>query len=35
MDAGWDTADERDTNCIEAAMSDAGVSKIDYFIASH
>ncbi len=35
MDAGWDTADERDTSRIEAAMNDAGINKIDYFIASH
>ena len=35
MDAGWDRADERDANRIEAAMKDAGITEIDYFITSH
>jgi len=35
MDAGWDRADERDADRIEAAMNDAGITEIDYFIASH
>jgi len=35
MDAGWDREDERDAQRIEAAMIDAGITEIDYFIASH
>jgi len=35
MDAGWDRDDERDAKRIEAAMTDAGITEIDYFIASH
>jgi len=35
MDAGWNREDERDAGRIEAAMADAGVAEIDYFIASH
>ncbi len=35
MDAGWARADERDARRIEDAMQDAGVDRIDYFIASH
>ena len=35
MDAGWDRDDERDAKRIEAAMVDAGITEIDYFIASH
>ena len=35
MDAGWDREDERDAERIEAAMTDAGITEIDYFIASH
>jgi competence protein ComEC len=35
MDAGWATEDERDAKRIVAAMDDAGITKIDYFIASH
>ena len=35
MDAGWDRQDERDAERIEAAMNDAGITSIDYFIASH
>ena len=35
MDAGWDRADGRDAGRIEAAMNDAGITEIDYFITSH
>ncbi len=35
MDAGWNRADERDATRIQAAMKDAGITGIDYFIASH
>lgn len=35
MDAGWARDDERDAGRIRAAMRDAGVDRIDYFIASH
>lgn len=35
MDAGWNREDSRDARRIEAAMRDAGVTSIDYFIASH
>ena len=35
MDAGWNREDARDARRIEAAMADAGVADIDYFIASH
>ncbi len=35
MDAGWDSEDARDATRIEAAMADAGITDIDYFIASH
>jgi len=35
MDAGWETEDDRDANRIVAAMQDAGIAAIDYFIASH
>ena len=35
MDAGWDVEDERDAKRILAAMDDAGITAIDYFIASH
>lgn len=35
MDAGWARDDARDAERIEAAMRDAGVTDIDYFIASH
>ena len=35
MDAGWNREDARDARRIETAMADAGVSDIDYFIASH
>ena len=35
MDAGWDREDQRDAERIEAAMNDAGITGIDYFIASH
>ena len=35
MDAGWETDDERDAARIVAAMEDAGIQALDYFIASH
>ena len=35
MDAGWDREDARDAERIQAAMQDAGIDEIDYFIASH
>jgi beta-lactamase superfamily II metal-dependent hydrolase len=35
MDAGWDVEDERDAKRIVAVMGNAGINKIDYFIASH
>ena len=35
MDAGWDREDARDANRIQAAMRDARIDEIDYFIASH
>lgn len=35
MDAGWARPDERDARRIQAAMQDAGVDSIDYFITSH
>jgi len=35
MDAGWGVEDERDAKRIVAAMGNAGIAKIDYFIASH
>ena len=35
MDAGWNREDERDAKRIQAAMEDAGITDIDYFIASH
>ncbi len=35
MDAGWNREDERDARRIEAALADAGIARIDYFIASH
>jgi len=35
MDAGWNRDDARDAMRIEAAMQDAGIAGIDYFIASH
>ena len=35
MDAGYDREDERDTQRIQAAMADAGITELDYFIASH
>ncbi len=35
MDAGWNREDARDALRIQAAMNDAGITEIDYFIASH
>ena len=35
MDAGWERPDERDARRIQDALQDAGVDRIDYFIASH
>lgn len=35
MDAGWGRPDQRDALRIEAAMRDANIERIDYFIASH
>lgn len=35
MDAGWGTEDDRDAVRIVAAMNDAGITKLDYVIASH
>ena len=35
MDAGWGRPDQRDAMRIQAAMQDANIERIDYFIASH
>jgi competence protein ComEC len=35
MDAGWGRPDQRDALRIQAAMQDANIERIDYFIASH
>ena len=35
MDAGWGRPDQRDALRIQAAMQDANIEQIDYFIASH
>ena len=35
MDAGWSRADKRDSARIKAALDDAKIERIDYFIASH
>ena len=35
MDAGGQRSDERDARRIQDALRDAGVERIDYFIASH
>ena len=35
MDAGWGRSDNRDAHRILAAMSDAKIEQIDYFITSH
>ena len=35
MDAGWPRPDFRDTERIEAAMRDAGITEIDYLLVSH
>ena len=35
MDAGWNREDARDAERIQAALRDAGVDRIEFFIASH
>lgn len=35
MDAGWPRPDFRDTDRIQAAMRDAGITTIDYLLVSH
>ena len=35
MDAGWNREDARDAERIQAALQDAGVDRLDFFIASH
>ena len=35
MDAGYDLPDDAHAKRIVAAMTDAGISRLDYFIASH
>jgi competence protein ComEC len=35
MDAGWARPDARDAERIQAAMGDAGIDHIDYFLTSH
>ena len=35
MDAGWNREDARDAMRIEAALRDAGIDHLDFFIASH
>ena len=35
VDAGWPGFEGRDPGRIEAAMKQAGVSRIDYFVATH
>ena len=35
MDAGWNRDDARDAGRIQAALRDAGVEQLDFFIASH
>jgi beta-lactamase superfamily II metal-dependent hydrolase len=35
MDAGWLRSDERDAQRIQAAMTDAGIDRLNYFITSH
>ena len=35
MDAGWNREDARDAERIQAALRDAGVDRLDVFIASH
>ena len=35
MDAGWPRPDFRDTDRIQAAMRDAGITTIDYLLISH
>ena len=35
MDAGYDLPDDAHAKRVVAAMTDAGISRLDYFIASH
>ncbi len=35
MDAGWSRDDDRDVRRIRAAIADAGITELDFFIASH
>ena len=35
MDAGWNREDARDAERIQAALRDAGVDRLDFFISSH
>ena len=35
MDAGWNREDARDAERIQAALQDAGIDRLDFFIASH
>tara|TARA_B100001123_G_scaffold407535_1_gene499873 strand:- start:130 stop:1170 length:1041 start_codon:yes stop_codon:yes gene_type:complete len=35
MDTGWPRPDARDTERIQAAMNDAGITEIDYLLISH
>ena len=35
MDAGWNREDVRDAERIQAALRDAGIDSLDFFIASH
>ena len=35
MDAGWNREDARDAERIQAALRDAGVDSLDFFVASH
>ena len=35
MDAGWNREDARDAERIQTALRDAGVDRLDFFIASH
>ena len=35
VDTGWPTADGRDAERIQAAMRDAGITRIDYLLTTH